>query len=494
MVGRHEGNPIDTSSRTEAEVEEAREFDGRRGKAAQAAVCVLFGLAVFGILASAIFIRPEKRLLDFDQSFYLTIAHDLSRWGVFSNGIFDTVDSTVTRPPSGMFFVPVYPALVYLAMKADPRFERAVVCNVQANQKQRPMDECEFYARPIHLLHAGLLALAVVAIVLTAQAIFGGMAVPLLAGGLATAGLAVEADLFSFVMTESTGIALFSFAALAYVMALKSRTWHWSFAAGLLLGLLVLARPSFMVLAPVWVILLLAWRRYGPLRQSLAAPALALIAAFIVVLSPWITRNAAIIGKATLTEEYGSATLIERFAFNAMTGKEFALAFPYCLPAVGPALVNRLAGAGAMSRFEWDQPGSFFQVGRAQREALVKTHGKLDPQIGGLLREQLLNNGAGYVVSTIPMGWCGLWVFQLWGLLLLPLFAAALVSAIRRAPLFLLYAGPALVIVGAHAAAANHYPRYNLMLVGPISVGSAWIICRVAALVSSRRRRPEILT
>ncbi len=473
---------------------EARGFDGRRSKAARVALRVLFGLAVFAILASAIFSRPEKRLLDFDHSFYLTIAHDLSRWGVFSNGIFDTVDSTVTRPPSGMFFVPVYPTLVYLAMKADPRFERAVVCNVQANQKQRPMESCEFYARPMHLLHAGLLALAVVAIVLTAQAIFGGMAVPFLAGGLATAGLAVEADLFSFIMTESTSIALFSFAALAYVMALKARSWRWSFAAGLLLGVLVLARPSFMVLVPVWLILLLVWRRFGPSRQSLGAPALAFIAAFIVVLSPWMTRNAAIIGKAALTEEYGSATLIERFAFNAMTGKEFGLAFPYCLPAVGPALVNGLFGESAMSRFEWDRPGSFFQVGRAHREALVKTHGKLDPLIGGLFREQVSTNGAGYLMSTIPMAWCGLWVFQVWGLLLLPLFAAALVSAIRRAPVFLLYAGPALVIVGAHAAAANHYPRYNLMLIGPISIGSAWIICHVAALLLSRRRRAAIPT
>ena len=133
-------------------------------------------------------------------------------------------------------------------------------------------------------------------------------------------------------------------------------------------------------------------------------------------------------------------------------------------------------------------------VERAQREALVKAHGKLDPLIGGLFREQLQSNAAGYVMSTVPMAWCGLWVFQVWGLLLLPVFAAALVSAIRRAPLFLVYAVPALAIVGVHAAAANHYPRYNLMLVGPISVGSAWIICRVAAFFLPRRGRREIPT
>lgn len=458
------------------------------------AVRTIVVFAAFAVLATAILSRPEKRLTDFDQSFYITIAHDLARWGVFSNGIFDPVDSTVTQPPSGMFFMPVYPALVYVAMQADPRFERAVVCHVEANEKRRPLDGCEFYARPIHMIHAALLALTVLAIVLTAEAIFGGLAVPLMAGALATAGLAVEANLFSFIMTESLTIALFSAAAFAFVCALKQRRWQWSLAAGLLLGLLVLARPSFMVLAPVWLVLLFGWRRFGPKRLPVVAPALALAVSFIVVLSPWVARNAAVAGKAALSEEYGAATLIERFAFNTMTGREFALAFPYCLPAVGPALVDRIFGAGAMSRFQWDAPGSFFQTGRAQREALVAAHGKLDPLIGGLLREQVTANPGGYFMSTIPMAWCGLWVFEVWGLVLLPLFAAALISAIRRAPLFLLYAGPALVVVGVHAAAANHYPRYNLMLVGPISAGSAWIILRVAAFVVSRRRPNSNMT
>jgi len=41
------------------------------------------------------------------------------------------------------------------------------------------------------------------------------------------------------------------------------------------------------------------------------------------------------VGKWGLTEEYGSATLIERFAYNDMTAWEFMLAFPYCVPGIG---------------------------------------------------------------------------------------------------------------------------------------------------------------
>ena len=78
---------------------------------------IVFGLLVFAVLATAIVSRPAKWLSDFDQSFYLTIAYDLNHHGVFSNGVFDKVDSTVAVPPPGMFFSPVYPWLIVAATK-----------------------------------------------------------------------------------------------------------------------------------------------------------------------------------------------------------------------------------------------------------------------------------------------------------------------------------------------------------------------------------------
>src|SRR5262250_3444786 len=63
---------------------------------------ILLGFLAFAVLATAITIRRPKSLSDFDQSFYLTIAYDLDRHGVFSNGVFDNVDSTREVPPPGM--------------------------------------------------------------------------------------------------------------------------------------------------------------------------------------------------------------------------------------------------------------------------------------------------------------------------------------------------------------------------------------------------------
>jgi hypothetical protein len=100
------------------------------------AVRAVFALIVFAALTLAITSRP-KRLVDFDQWLYLTIAYDLTRHGVFSNGGLDDVDSTSAVPPPGMFFSPLYPALVAAVMKLDPRFDAAVTCSVEADHKKR---------------------------------------------------------------------------------------------------------------------------------------------------------------------------------------------------------------------------------------------------------------------------------------------------------------------------------------------------------------------
>jgi hypothetical protein len=54
--------------------------------------------------------------------------------------------------------------------------------------------------------------------------------------------------------------------------------------------------------------------------------------------------------------------------------------------------------------------------------------------------------------------------------------------------LFLIYAAPALVMLALHAAAANHYTRYNLILIGPFCAGASWVICRFASSLLARRQ------
>src|SRR5262245_13995773 len=182
---------------------------------------LILTFVAFVVLTVAITSRSPRWLSDFDQSFYLTIAYDLDRYGVFSNGVFDTTDSTHTSPRPGMFFVPGYPLLVLAVMKGDARFAKAAECSVEANHNNKDGSECDAYAMPVQIIHAALLALGVLCIAMCGKIIFGSSSVFWIAGVLATAGLTAEADMFAFIMTESLTFSLYSVVMLFAVLAWK---------------------------------------------------------------------------------------------------------------------------------------------------------------------------------------------------------------------------------------------------------------------------------
>jgi hypothetical protein len=442
---------------------------------------IIFGLAVFAVLATAILLRPPKWLSDFDQGFYITIAYDLVHHGVFSNGVFDDVDSTQAEPPPGRFFGPVYPAVVAAIVKLDPRFARAVDCNVENNAGRRAASECEAYARPVRIVHAAFLAIGVLAIAVAAELILGIAQAFWLAAVLATAALLPDADLFSFVMTESLTFCLYSLASLALIWSIKAPGAGKFLVAGVLLGLLVLTRAAYMVLIfVVPVLIFISFRRADRLTARAAGCMVAFIIACAAVVTPWMARNAISIGYWGLTEEYGSAALIERFAFNDMTAREFLLSFPYCLPTIGPPLVQAAFGQGAMDRFVYYTPRSFFHVGRNARDKLVEEHGRLDPLIGRLVFDEMRDHWWRHLLVSVPLGWCGMWVGGVFGLALVPLFAVAAVRARGVSHrLLLIYSGPALMMLGLHALVANQYTRYNLILIGPLATAGAWAALKI---------------
>jgi hypothetical protein len=203
----------------------------------------------FGVVAASLL--PDWKLRDFDQVFYITIAYDLDRYGIFSDGIFDPVDSSVQPAQPGMFFGPVFPAMVLAVMKLDRRFAEAVRCSVESNRGHRDESTCEGYEVPIRILNSVLLGIGAAAIGLAADLIFRRPpSTFLLAVLFATAALADEVDIFSFVMTESAIFAIYSVFAWAFLWALMRPGVDRFAIAGATLGLLSLTKPSFAVLLP----------------------------------------------------------------------------------------------------------------------------------------------------------------------------------------------------------------------------------------------------
>jgi hypothetical protein len=455
----------------------------------------LLWLTSFVVLAVVITGQPSKRLRDFDQSFYTTIAYDIERHGVFSNGIFDRTDSTRDIPAPGMFFVPGYPLLVLAAMKMDARFGKAARCSVESNHGLRDESTCEDYALPIHLAHAFLLAVAVFAFAVAAELIFGSARVFWLAGALATVSFAAERDdLFSFIMTESMTVALCSLVMLCALLAWQTSRLRFFAVTGLFLGLLCLTRPSFVVLLPILVLISLLnglWLAPIPARR-LPRAILAFLIAFLVVVGPWILRNQLSVGKLGLTEEYASAVLIERLAYNGLTPGEFVRMFAYCVPALGDIAFDKESVTGSMHRFNYHTPDSIFHAGRGHRDTLLQQHTRLDPLISRIVLDEMRTNWWRHLLVSIPLGWCGALVGGFWALVTLPLFVLACVQAARRRrPDLLLYTMPALAMLVLHALLANESTRYNLILIGPYCAGAAWLIHSMAASVHARLRAPS---
>ena len=453
---------------------------------------VLVAAAAFVTLAAAIMTQSPKGLRDYDQSFYLTIAYDVERYGVFSNGIFDKnrysifsngvldkTDSINEVPRPGMFFVPGFPLLVLAAMKLDARFAEAVECSVEANFKKRNWAECEVYATPMHLVHAFLLALGVLAIALSGELIFDSTRVFWLAGVLAIGSLSAEVGILSFIMTESMTVSLYSIFALFAVLAWKTLRVRYFAFAGTFLGLLCLTRLSFSILVPISFALVAVNCRWVAKKSTLSVWSHLLVFAMacLIVIGPWAARNHFSVGKWGLTEEYGSGALIERFAYNDMTAKEFILAFPYCMPGIGDIAFDLVDGNDSMHRFAYNTRDSFFEVGRRRRNMLVNEYNRLDPLIAGIALDEIRTNWWRHLLVSIPLGWCGIWVGWLWSLFLIPLFGWACLCAVQRGrPLLLLYTAPAAVMLGLHVCVAGPDTRYNLILIGPFSVGAAWTI------------------
>jgi 4-amino-4-deoxy-L-arabinose transferase-like glycosyltransferase len=442
---------------------------------AKLCLCIM----AFAALSALILNWPAWTLQDFDQPFYITIAYDLDKWGVFSNGQLGEADSTYARPQSGMFFGPVYPLLILGVMKVDPRFAEAVRCSVEADRGHRDEATCEPYEIPMRLLNAFLLAIGIVAVASAAELIFGKSSIFVLAGALALTAAAFEAGIFSYIMTESTIFSLYSVFAWATVLAWRTgRTRNFILSGGVL-GLLCLTKPSYLVVFPIVVVLSLLYAYWLVDRGQPRAGwrVLALSLAFGCVVGAWVARNIVSVGKFGFTEEYGSAALIERFAYNDMTAREFFQAFAYCTPGIGDTLFDPVNGTDSMHRFVYHTKDSFFHVGRGRRSALIDQYVRLDPLIYGIISEEMRTNWWRHLLVSIPLAWCGMWAGWLASLFLVPLFAwACLRSAREKEPLLLLYATPAVAMLGLDALIGNHYTRYNLVLIGPYAVGAAFII------------------
>jgi hypothetical protein len=249
---------------------------------------------------------------------------------------------------------------------------------------------------------------------------------------------------------------------------------------GALLAVAALARPSYLYLvyAACAAMLLLA---LVPRTRSkgTATAAAAFAAAAVLVLAPWMIRNHALFGDAALTAGYAPFTLAQRVAYNAMTWKEWLIAWVYWLPDFGDNLAKAIFDKGDWVRLGWTGPTSFYLTGAGKVFSdTLAAAGSAEAHLSYLLDTHVLGDLGKHVAVTLPLTWRGLFAggyVGLAGLLLAWPFVHRMTAEGRLAPLLAL-ALPLLFMAGLHGFVSVNIVRYNEAMIALWATIVAWVL------------------
>ena len=442
----------------------------------------LAALALILLVTATLWQRqPIRSLNEFDQPFYLGIAHDILAHHTFTDGfMFATPDPATGRNPPGMRFAPLYPALLAAAATLDPQFRTNMACVVAGHDRD---PTCQPQAPLIRTIQfAELVAFFWLLWWMARRITTPPTAWLALAIALATTPLLLRS--VNELMTEMTTLILSTAAIAAALKAATSRRLTWSALAGALLALTALTRPAFLYLIPAALLALLAISRRRALPQAAAA---ALAAA--LTLSPWLIRNTLVLHRPALTYGYDSHTLVQRIAFDSMSWPEYARAYLCWLPD-GNALGRLLIAPDACDRFGWDdQPTSFYVLG--QRHLLPETlaaSGGYPNHLAYLLTHYIAREPLWHAMVSIPLALRGAYVAHWWGFVLFwPALALTWAARPWTSPRngtwhtgLTLLAWPAWFMLAFNAAVAVNQVRYNLLLIPLYSTAGAIAASRLA--------------
>ncbi len=449
----------------------------------------LLALLIVLVVTGSLWSRTEVEDFSvFDQPFYLGIADDLVHGGRFTDGfMFVPVGADGARP-AGMRFAPLYPALVAGAAEVDGGLRSGMECLVATGGKTLG---CPNRAPSLRWLQFFELAAFFWLVWWMADAA-GGVLVGWLSLLVSFGAAPLLLRSVNYLMTEMTCLVLIGAAMAACVHSLRSeRRLVWCAAAGMGLGLAALTRPAFLYIIPASAVGALAFGRWSALR-----PALAMVVAAALVVSPWILRNKIVLGRASLTYGYDSHTLVQRIAFDTMTWREYGLSYVCWLPD-GNEIGRALAGVGACDRFGWDEhANSFYVLGlRHMLYATLAASGGYEHHLGYLLHDYILRMPLKHILVSIPLALRGAYVAHWWGFVLLIACGAWTLRALRCSSagemgfnhnIYLVTVLPALFMLAFNAAVAVNQVRYNLMLIPAFSIAGGLMLRFLGRLLVRR--------
>ena len=403
-------------------------------------------------------------------------------WSVFQFSTFGAASRPDASPPPAADIAPGYPVFVAMVLRASTSSADGLRCVLwpdkqESNGCTAELDRVRFVQLAVWSVCAGLLFVWLFPLLGSRKLAFAAIVILAASGAIGY--------FTSRFLTESLYVGPACLFMVAYARAIDETSSSWTVVAGAILGVVALIRPNFFHLSLLLscALPLLMTRRGATVRAAVRRAAMFLLT-FLVVISPWLMRNTIEFDRTAITVAYGSRALSTRLAYNDMTRREWVAGWIYWLPDFGDKLARNLWGDEASERLDLGSPMGFYQAGRGtmRAEVLAATGVDLDSHtrqeagmaLSWLVRNKVLGEPVRHAAVTLLLAWRGLFVQKYFGLIGA---LALVVGVVRRRtmiarPLYLLLL-PAAVLLLFNAAISLNIPRYNLILLLPMSIAIA---------------------
>ncbi len=442
----------------------------------QAVLVFMFALA---IVATQLFFL-EKETPYADNISYMAVALPLLETGVFEDGNFKHTALKPGPNNEGMFFAPLYPAFLSILMGIDEGFRETARCSIEFYKPVVIEEKCSLNFTLLWVVQSLLAALSCLFIWLTAQALFERAPLSWLTV-LLVATLGTHAYFASIVMLEALVLPLFYGCCYYLILSVKNCKWSYGLLTGLFCGALILTKSSFLYLAYFMSAVLICCAIYQVIkhRHTRALRCLVVgLCGIALVVGPWVYRNHIKLDHAAVAFGYGSFTLAQRVAYNDMRMDEWWVSWIYGIPGEGDSIAAKLFTEDKYDRWEWENPDGFYQQGNhVLRPKTLELAGSQEAQLGYLLKNYVLADLPQHILTTFPIVYRGMWVFELWVFIPYIAFMFFCLHCYRSQHYaYFLYALPPWFLLGLHGFVSVNIPRYNIILQACLGMALAWAI------------------
>lgn len=411
---------------------------------------------------------------------YVYLGHSYS---LYSNGVFGIVDKNSGRSVPDARYAPLSPAVIAGIMLINEDFAKSVTCYLYSAETERKNCPNDLFIGKAIQLFIFALCLSYIWLLLfkiSNSKLFSYLTV----GMLLFSGIPFHfSDHF---LTESLYLGFAFIFLLALPLAILKQSVKYAVISAVFLALTALVRPTFLYLFYLLLLsfplLLLVKNKYFSDARKFLEFYIVFFIAFSLVIGPWMIRNVVYFDKFGITIGYSDKPLSTRVAHNEMTNKEYLAGWIYWLPDFGDSLAEDLFGQENTHRLSFSSPESFYPAGkqkvnqRISREMYTESGEKrYSTRTEALMKTYIYQDLFNHGKITLLLAWRGFFVVKYFGFFGLFFLIWALTGGIKKeyARYLQLILLPPIILLFFQAAVSVSIPRYNLILLLPMSISYA---------------------